>query len=228
METHTRKRHNGSKTTIESLTEPEEILLLNAIKQWPSLKNRPAVQHRNFTMALLMLDAGLRVGEVAGLKITQLFYVNEPVSYLDLPASETKTNFGRSIPVSLRLKEAIDRMNLLYWRKLPTKPEFYAFYVTIPTLPLTTRQIERVIAQAALFSIGRRVHPHELRHTFATKLMRKTNIRVVQSLLGHKSLQSTQVYTHPNHKDLQEPIDPLNTVTVKNAQPVELKKGVTL
>lgn len=49
-----------------------------------------------------------------------------------------------------------------------------------------------------------------LRHTFATRLMQKTNIRVVQQLLGHKSLSSTQVYTHPNADDLQKAIENLN------------------
>ncbi|GAH96402.1 unnamed protein product, partial [marine sediment metagenome] len=56
----------------------------------------------------------------------------------------------------------------------------------------------------------REIHPHILRHTFATRLMSKTSMRVVQELLGHKNLSSTQIYTHPNNADLQEAIDSLN------------------
>jgi integrase/recombinase XerC len=48
-----------------------------------------------------------------------------------------------------------------------------------------------------------------LRHTFATNLMRTTNARVVQQLLGHKNLSSTQIYTHPNQQDLKKAIDSL-------------------
>lgn len=200
------------KRPIDTLTEQEEILLLNTIKNWSSLNNRPWIQHRNYTMTLLMLDAGLRVGETCQLRINQLYYASAPVGCLNIPAKDTKNRWSRDIPITVRLSDAIEQMNTYFWSKMPIRPESYAFYTHSPMEPLTTRQVQRVINYAARASIGRKLHPHALRHTFATKLMRKCSVRVVQSLLGHKSLQSTQVYTHPNHRDLQNAIDSLNTV----------------
>jgi len=51
------------------------------------------------------------------------------------------------------------------------------------------------------------IHPHTLRHTFATKLLEKSNIRVVQQVLGHKNLQSTMIYTHPSKNVILEAIN---------------------
>jgi integrase/recombinase XerC len=157
-----------------------------------------------------MLDAGLRVGEVSRLTVDQLYYVGAPVGCIHLDAPGTKTKSSRDIPVTIRLHEALTKMNDYYWAKLPPNPHSYAFYTELPCEHVSIRQIQRIINQAARFSIGRKLHPHTLRHTFATKLMRKCPMRVVQQLLGHKSISSTEVYTHPNHQDLQIAIDSLN------------------
>ncbi|GAH69734.1 unnamed protein product, partial [marine sediment metagenome] len=53
-------------------------------------------------------------------------------------------------------------------------------------------------------------HPHMLRHTFASKLMRVTSMRTVQELLGHSSITSTQIYTHPNEDDKKKAIKGLD------------------
>ncbi len=85
----------------------------------------------------------------------------------------------------------------------------YAFYPDSPTHHITPRTIQRIIKKASFQAFGREIHPHVLRHTFASRLMRTTNIRIVQQLLGHKSIQSTQIYTHPNHDDLTTAIKSL-------------------
>ncbi|GAH51596.1 unnamed protein product, partial [marine sediment metagenome] len=69
---------------------------------------------------------------------------------------------------------------------------------------------ERITRNAAMKSLGRPVHPHVLRHTFASRLMRTTNSRVVQELLGHQHMSTTQIYMHPNQEDKKKAIQSLD------------------
>ncbi|MBA7552388.1 Tyrosine recombinase XerC [subsurface metagenome] len=165
---------------------------------------------RNYAMALCMLDAGLRVGELVKLHWSDLFFNCEPVNSIIIRSAIAKKGRERTVPVSQRLGDALKSYHEYY---RPTRGEFstaYCFYQTEETAPLTTRQVERIIRAAAMKSLGRPIHPHVLRHTFATKLMRKTNARIVQELLGHEHLSSTQIYTHPNSEDLTNAINSLD------------------
>ena len=164
---------------------------------------------RNYTIAILMLDAGLRVGEVVQLRPTDLFFGPCAVQSLHVRPEIAKNKTERIIPLSSRLKAAIEQLYKDVWYMRIGSDENFAFYQKNTWQKLTTRQVERIIRKAALKSIGRPAHPHMLRHTFATRLMRKTNARVVQELLGHESMTSTMIYTHPNQDDLKSAIDQL-------------------
>jgi len=148
---------------------------------------------RNVLAYLLMLDGG------------------HPCRTLTLRGPISLKGSSREVPVSARLSRALERYTTdplliadwpLTQKMITNKPQ---------GRPLTTRTIERIITAAAEKAIGRPVHPHVLRHTFATKLMRKTDIRTVQDLLGHKHISSTQIYTHPSMSDKRQAIDSLNT-----------------
>jgi len=166
---------------------------------------------RNVLAYLLMLDAGLRVGEVVALRYTDAYNGGHPCRTLTLRGPISLKGSSREVPVSARLSRALERYTTdplliadwpLTQKMITNKPQ---------GRPLTTRTIERIITAAAEKAIGRPVHPHVLRHTFATKLMRKTDIRTVQDLLGHKHISSTQIYTHPSMSDKRQAIDSLNT-----------------
>ncbi len=165
---------------------------------------------RNRVMILLMLDAGLRVNEVANLKISDLWFRDGPVTSLIISIVISKNNTERIVPLTPRLQKSIEYLNKGYWLHFEMKFEDPAFTASRRTKPITTRQIQRIVEQVSFQALGKKIHPHMLRHTFATRLMRKTNIRVVQQLLGHKALTSTQVYTHPNNDDLTDAIKNLN------------------
>lgn len=198
------------KTQLKTLTPLECSQLLRYLQQPLSSDIPTRIYHRNYTMALLMLDTGLRVGELIRLRQDQLWYVNGPVGSLVVEKDQAKNRNERTIPVTLRVHDAIKRMHRDWWTSDWPEGTRYAFYRTRHSCPLTTRQVQRIIKAAGQQSLGREIHPHILRHTFATRLMSKTSMRVVQQLLGHSNLTSTQIYTHPNNADLQEAIDSLN------------------
>jgi integrase/recombinase XerC len=162
---------------------------------------------RNYTFALVMLDAGLRVKEVTGLEVSDLIFNSAPVASLLVRPEIAKNHEERIIAISTRLSEAICQMNKHFWSRGPANVRHRAFTSGRSRRPLTTRQVRRIISIASIRSIGRSVHPHILRHTFASKLMRVTNMRTVQELLGHKNLSSTQIYTHPNEQDKHKAIE---------------------
>lgn len=162
---------------------------------------------RNTCIALCMLEAGLRVGEVINLKVSDLWFNDQPVESLLISSEKVKNQEKRQIPVSTRLADAIKEMHRCYWWPDHALGYSFAFYKTHSLQPLTTRQVERIIRSAALEAFGRPIHPHVLRHTFATKLMKVTNLRVVQEMLGHQHIQSTQIYTHPDIEDKKNAIE---------------------
>jgi integrase/recombinase XerC len=204
----------------QTLTIEETAKLLLTILGNPQTPTEKQLCIRNYALALLMLDAGLRVGEACLLLTTDLVLLGHSVQTLTLPAFITKSHRSREVPLSQRLQHAIDTLNKLYWSRPAVHDSVYAFPSRDPARPITRRQVQRIIKRAAMLAIGRPVHPHVLRHTFATLLMRKTNARVVQQLLGHKHLSTTQIYTHPNSNDLRDAIDSLsNTKSNTISQP---------
>lgn len=165
---------------------------------------------RNSVMILCMLDAGMRVGEVVKSKIGWFCYDNQLLDALTIPAEFTKSKTERTVPICLRLKSALKLM-FNYWNANTLKTyEQPCFLNSVWGEPMSARQVQRIVK-----TIGRKaglndIHPHMLRHTFGTRLMRTTNASVVQKLLGHKHLSSTQIYCHPNADDLHKAIDDMD------------------
>lgn len=205
--------------TPKTLTVTECHQLLDALLHKQGTKKQFRRGVRNYTIACLMLEAGLRVGEATHLLVSDLWYLSRPVTSIIVRAGIAKNRRERQIPVSTRLSDALKEMARTYWSSNMLPDQDYAFYRTNRNIPLTTRQVERIIRAAAIRSIGRPIHPHVLRHTFGTRLMRKTNARIVQELLGHSSMTSTQIYTHPNSDDLKSAINKMNEAVEEEIQP---------
>lgn len=185
--------------TPKTLTEPESLKLL---------ENLSAPRDR--LLILLMLDAGLRVGELVQLRKSDLWSADSPAHTLYVRPEIAKGGRSRFLPLSERIPKAIQGRNIKGFFSHPPFSNGFVFPGIKNGQHMTSRQVERIIKRAGIRSIGRPVNPHMLRHTFASRLMRIANARVVQELLGHKKLTSTQIYTHPNSDDLTTAIDSLN------------------
>lgn len=192
--------------TPKTLTVTECHQLLAALLYKPGTQKRFRKSIRNYTIALLMLDAGLRVGEVVQLHVSDLFFCDNVVENLVVRPEIAKNKNERIVPLSSRLVNAICDLNKILWKPNSRPNNAYAMSIRMGTHPITTRQVERIIRAAAEKSIGRPVHPHMLRHTFGTKIERKAGLRVAQELLGHENVSSTQIYTHVNADDLKKAI----------------------
>jgi integrase/recombinase XerC len=87
-------------------------------------------------------------------------------------------------------------------------------FVNAKNQQLTTRSIQRIIEMFRGFlKIDRKITPHKIRHSFATHLLTQgTDLRIVQELLGHRSLTSTEKYTHVSPQHLAQMCDTLHPI----------------
>ena len=148
--------------------------------------------------------AGLRVAEVANLK----------VSDIDSTRMLIRVEFG---------KGGKDRLSLLSPRLLSLlrewwlveRPATWLFPGQDPLQPMSTRQLHRAVEEAETTAgITKRVSPHTLRHSFATHLLEQgVDIRVIQVLLGHAKLDTTARYAQVATKVLREVKSPLDLLT---------------
>jgi site-specific recombinase XerD len=191
----------------KTLSNDECHQLLEQLQKHEQTDSSRCRAMRDFTMALLMLDAGLRVGEVVQLKVSDLIYDQVPIVQIRVRPEIAKRQSERFVKVTSRLSLAIENMWNFVWVQENRAPESNAFYSMKRSERLSYQHVERIIKHAARRSILRDITPHTLRHTFATRLMRVTNIRVVQAALGHKRLSSTEIYTHPDQEDIDKAFD---------------------
>lgn len=169
---------------------PEEVALLLA--HAPSLKYRAALS--------VAYGCGLRVSEIATLKVTDIDSARMLVR-----VEQGKGRKDRFVMLSPDLLDLLRQ----WWRVKRSRG--WLFPGQQPAQPITTRQLNRAChAAAEAAKLDKRVSMHTLRHSFATHLLeRKTDIRVIQLLLGHRKLDTTAIYTRVALKAIREVTSPL-------------------
>lgn len=186
-----------SERTVEFL-EAEE---LNRLLQVPQHENKGIVSIRDKAILELLFSTGLRVSELANLKIDQVNLKRDEFTV------RGKGDKPRVVFLSDEAKAAVKAYLAL--RRDPS-PHIFVSHDRAgkgrDSGPLTPRSVQRLIQRyAAMAGITKRITPHTMRHTFATDLLLSgADIRAVQSLLGHASIMTTQIYTHVTNKQLKE------------------------
>jgi integrase/recombinase XerD len=157
---------------------------------------------RNYAMILTLLWTGLRVSELCNLIIDDIMISGAVKRVLIVRKDIAKNSTQREIPLSPSLQKTLSE--LLVWvetKRGPLDSGWPVFQQYDRPAPITPRQVERILRTAGGNALGRRVWPHMLRHTFATNLLKVSNTPIVQQILGHKNLASTQIYVHPSADD---------------------------
>ena len=158
--------------------------------------------HRNRAIIEVLFSCGLRVSELVTLKLSDLFLDEGYVRIFGKGSKE------RLVPISNR---AIHELNLWFddrnHMKIKSGEEDYVFlnrrgaHLTRVMIFIMLRQ------QAELAGIKKVISPHTLRHSFATALLEGgADLRVIQALLGHESIGTTEIYTHIDTTALREAI----------------------
>jgi integrase/recombinase XerC len=147
---------------------------------------------RDRALMELLYASGLRVSELVSLDLGQINLNTGEIRVWGKGAKERVVLMGKPAALALNAYLSQGRPRLL------GKKKNNALLVNRDGGRLTGRSIQRTLTKyARLAGIKKRVHPHMLRHTFATHLLDGgADLRVVQELLGHANLVSTQIYTH--------------------------------
>ena len=158
--------------------------------------------HRNRAIIEVLFSCGLRVSELVSLKWSQLF---EEERYLRITGKGSKE---RLVPISDRALKEI--ANYLPWRNsLKIKPgeEDFVFLNRRGAHLTRTMILIMLKRQAEEAGITKTISPHTLRHSFATALLEGgADLRVIQALLGHESIGTTEIYTHISMQTLRREV----------------------
>jgi integrase/recombinase XerC len=147
---------------------------------------------RDHAIMELLYASGLRVSELVSLDVEQVSLGNDELLVRGKGSKERLVLIGKPATAALNVYLHQGRAKLLEGGKSN------ALFIWRGGRRLTERRIQKILeGDATKAGIDRRVHPHLLRHTFATHLLDGgADLKVVQELLGHSSLSSTQIYTH--------------------------------
>lgn len=179
------------------ISSGHEIKTLNSSDQRQLLENVSSnLKHK--LIVLLMIDCGLRVTEVARLKIGHFDFKN---NQLIIPSLKKRgKEVFRTIPMTSRVIESLSKY---YARLRDREPESYLFPSKSQSGHITRMAIWKFIKRKSNWS----ANPHMLRHTFATRIVNEGNdIRTAQKLLGHKSFTTTEIYLHVAEEEKRKAI----------------------
>lgn len=150
--------------------------------------------HRDQAILELFYSSGLRLSELTSLDLEQL---DLPAGLVQVHGKGSKT---RVLPVGRKAREALEQW--LAMRSL-SNPQDGAVFVSQQGRRLGPRAIQLRVKAAGERELGQNLHPHMLRHSFASHMLESSqDLRAVQEMLGHADIKTTQIYTHLDFQHL--------------------------
>ena len=175
-----------------------KIIDFDDIKRMTTLSSELYSELRTVAMIELMYSCGLRVSELVAIDINDL---DLEEGFVRVKGKGGKTRFS---PIG---RSAINAVEMYLLKKLSSENE--ALFVNQNNNRVSPRSVQNIIKKRALeVGVTVNVHPHMLRHAAATHFLQSSHdLRTVQEFLGHKSIKSTQVYTHLDFLELSKVYD---------------------
>jgi integrase/recombinase XerC len=194
----------GAKPLPKALSVEQAV----ALAEHPPAAGDPALQARDHAIVELLYGCGLRVAELLGLDHAAS---SAALGWIDLPDATAhvlgKGSKRRSVPMGAAALAALQAW--LSARPQMAKDGEAALFVSQRGTRLTPSQLRvRLKANALHSGLPTHVHPHMLRHSYASHLLQSSgDLRAVQELLGHASISTTQVYTQLDFQHLAKVYD---------------------
>lgn len=176
---------------------PEILTIDEMIAFLDRLPEKGFIQLRNKAMFELLYATGLRVSELTHLKFHDIDFEKGLLRVLGKGRKE------RIVPFNDKAGDFLDAYLREKKRKFRTGSDY--IFVNLRGNRITERSIERILSETyrKLMKNDKKVYPHLFRHSFATHLLQRgANLRVIQELLGHANLSTTEKYTTLNFSDL--------------------------
>lgn len=162
-------------------------------------KRTDRLKNRDQALLMLMFASGLRASEVVNLTFNQVDFDNRIMKV------SGKGNKDRLVPFTNSAKESmLNYINGL--RKDLLKEDTEYIFLNSQGNKMTVRGLEYILDEIeAKTGLYGKIHPHMLRHSFATKMLnRGADLRTIQELLGHSSIETTSIYTHVAYENMKE------------------------
>lgn len=183
-----------------TLSVDEIFYLLDSIKTEDLPSKYPL---RAKALLEFVYATGVRCSELVDIQLTNIDWENKQVKVYGKGRKERIVLFGSKAKKSLELYFSRERPQLLR-----DKESDYLFLNYLGT-KLSSRSVQRIFEMFRHFlKVGRKLTPHKIRHSFATHLLNQgVDLRVIQELLGHKNLATTEIYTHVSSAELAKMCD---------------------
>ena len=208
-----RRGHRVSPLNDVQLPKPERklpiVLTLSQMEQLlemprkiePDRRALPWQASRDVAIMELFYSSGLRVSELVALDVSDADFLSETLRVMG------KGNKERLLPIGAEAMQAIQKYRSE--AKVHSGPLFINKNKDPDKRRLSARAVQMLLKKyLAASDIGFEVTPHKLRHTFATHMLdHGADLRSVQTLLGHASLSTTQIYTHVTKERMREAYD---------------------